>query len=74
MHNVTTPNSGYDYGLKLQTQRLNQSAHELATQQPKPELTDHIATQISSKHAFTANIATLKTQDQTMGTLLDLIA
>lgn len=71
--NLTLGSSGSDYGLKMQVQRLNKSSHELATQQAEPDLTHHVATQIESKHAFSANINTLRTQDQMVGTLLDLV-
>ena len=76
-----TPNINASSGLgaslnsiKQSVNKLNQSATEIANPESSSDLIDNITSQIVSKHEFSANISVIKSKDETLGTLLDLIS
>jgi hypothetical protein len=63
------------YGMQRQLARLEQSATRTARgpaggSDPVAEVVE----QITAKHAFVANVATVRTADEMLGALLDIIA
>lgn len=64
-------------GLTGAVRRFEQSAARTAqagSPQPDVDYADEAVAQISAKHAFTANLAVIKTADAMLGELLDIKA
>ena len=73
--NVTTGLSfgASQAGANKALQQLNQSAENISSDNASLDLTSEIASQIESKHTFSANIGVIKVKDENLGTLIDLI-
>lgn len=78
---MSTPNisNGFSFGISQAgtnkaLQQLNQSAENIANDSTSIDLTGEITSQIEAKHTFSANLSVIKTKDENLGTLIDLIA
>ena len=77
---MSTPNipSSFGFGssitgLQNALKKVNTSAENIAASDSTSNLTNEIVSQIESKHEFSANLSVIKTKDENLGTLLDLI-
>ena len=77
---MSTPNITTSSGLGASLNSINQSVNKLnraaaniANPESSSDLIDNITSQVESKHEFNANISVIKTKDEIIGTLLDLI-
>jgi hypothetical protein len=74
MHKISpnSSNNNATQGMQRALQKLNNSAVEIATAN-SPSL-ENITDQIEAKNEFDLNLKVAKTQNENMGTLLDLFA
>jgi len=60
-------------GMASAVRQLDRASVRLAQPEPVDPLGDRVA-QITAQHSFAANIATVRTADQMLGTLIDIVA
>jgi flagellar basal body rod protein FlgC len=62
------------FGLRMNLDRYNRTAARIARTAPLDDLAENMADLIVSKRGFEANLATFKSADEMIGSLLDTLA